>query len=120
MLSEGNKIELDDLCLLGSSERQTRQAPRAGCEEPVDVHDIVPLRVAAESTERQLLQLAFKELGKTSRVSKALGVDASTITRKLNRYGLLGKIDPINPLPALPAGPDCAMPPENAAPQSTG
>lgn len=51
----------------------------------VAVSRIMPLKEAVSHLEHQLIQLALAKYGTTYRAAAALGVDQSTISRKLNR-----------------------------------
>lgn len=54
-----------------------------GCERRFDGDEIMPLKEALATVERNLLQLAMKRYRTTSAAAKALGVSQSTISRKL-------------------------------------
>lgn len=54
----------------------------------VFVRGVVPLREAVESTERQLLQKAYKNYKTTRQMARALKVNASTVVRKAAKYGI--------------------------------
>lgn len=54
----------------------------------VSVTDILPLKSAVELLERQLLGMAKEKYGTTTKMAEALGVDQSTISRKLGRWKL--------------------------------
>lgn len=53
---------------------------------PIILNKIVPLKEAIEDTEFQLLKKALKEYGTTRKVAKILGVNQSTIVRKMQQY----------------------------------
>lgn len=53
---------------------------------PVTVNMIVPLKVAVESVERQLLEKTFSITNSCYKAAQILEVDASTISRKANKY----------------------------------
>ncbi len=52
------------------------------------VRSVIPLREAIESTEKQLLEQAYKNYRTTRQMAGALKVNASTIVRKAAKYGL--------------------------------
>ncbi|MEX2416270.1 MAG: sigma 54-interacting transcriptional regulator [Paenibacillaceae bacterium] len=52
----------------------------------VEVNKIIPLKEAMVQVEKQLLELARSKYGSTTRIAKALGVNQSTISRKLQQY----------------------------------
>ncbi|GAB7386453.1 hypothetical protein BSNK01_02880 [Bacillaceae bacterium] len=52
----------------------------------VRVAEIMPLKEAVESVEKQLLTLAKEKYGTTTKMAEALGVDQSTISRKLAKF----------------------------------
>lgn len=49
----------------------------------IEVREIIPLREAQELVEAQLLKMARKKYRTTTRIAEALGVNQSTISRKL-------------------------------------
>ena len=55
------------------------------CSEPVRVEAIIPLREAQRLVEEQLIEMARRQYRTTTRIAEALGVDQSTISRKLKR-----------------------------------
>ena len=57
----------------------------------VHVLDIVPLREAVESVEKQILEKAYVQFRTTRQMARALKVDASTVVRKAAKYGIGGK-----------------------------
>ncbi len=57
----------------------------------VHVLDIVPLREAVESVEKQILEKAYVQFRTTRQMARALKVDASTIVRKAAKYGIGSK-----------------------------
>lgn len=54
----------------------------------VQVSGIIPLKQALEETEKQLLENALKKYRTSRQISRVIGVDQSTVVRKLNKYGL--------------------------------
>ena len=52
-------------------------------QQVVEIHDIVPLKAAVALVERQLISLALRKYKTTGRVAQALGVNQSTISRKM-------------------------------------
>lgn len=54
----------------------------------VIVKAVAPLREIIEEAERQLLLLAKEQYRTTSEIAKALNVNQSTISRKINGYGI--------------------------------
>lgn len=55
---------------------------------PVQISGIIPLKQALEETEKQLLENALKKYRTSRQISRVIGVDQSTVVRKLNKYGL--------------------------------
>jgi PAS domain S-box-containing protein len=51
----------------------------------IDLHGIMPLKEAVSILEDKLIELAMNEYGTTRKAAQALGVDQSTIVRKLNK-----------------------------------
>ena len=57
----------------------------------VEVKEISTLKKATEDVERQLIEMAIKKYsGNQQKIAEELGVDRSTITRKINAYDLKG------------------------------
>lgn len=54
----------------------------------VIVYDLMPMQEAVEETERQILQRALGKYSNTYAIGKALGINQSTVVRKMQRYGL--------------------------------
>jgi transcriptional regulator with GAF, ATPase, and Fis domain len=54
----------------------------------VSVNSIIPLKMAVESLERQLLEKTFAVTNSCYKAAQLLEVDASTISRKANRYSI--------------------------------
>ncbi|MFD2682472.1 sigma-54 interaction domain-containing protein [Bacillus seohaeanensis] len=54
----------------------------------VEVNDILPLKEAQWLVEKELLLLTKKRYGTTTKMAKALGVNQSTISRKLQQYAI--------------------------------
>lgn len=60
---------------------QSRQGKR------ITVHELAPLREIVQETEGELLKMAFKRFRTMKEVAEVLGVDQSTISRKVQRLG---------------------------------
>ncbi|NLG32880.1 MAG: sigma 54-interacting transcriptional regulator [Syntrophomonadaceae bacterium] len=54
--------------------------------------DDIPLKQILERVEKQVIEYAYTKYKSTRRVASALNVDASTIIRKLNKYGINPKV----------------------------
>lgn len=67
--------------LLGVDNQDT-----AGFDQPVSVNSIIPLKKAVEAVERILLEKTFAITGSCHKAAELLEVDASTISRKANKY----------------------------------
>ncbi|WP_254777645.1 MULTISPECIES: sigma 54-interacting transcriptional regulator [Paenibacillus] len=52
----------------------------------IQIHQIMPLKDAVELLEKELLQLAQKRYHSTTKIAEVLGVNQSTISRKLSRW----------------------------------
>jgi PAS domain S-box-containing protein len=80
-------LGLDDLLHIGDlpwykdQERQMHQPL-------VKVSGIISLKEAVEETEKQLLENALKRYHTSRQISRVIGIDQSTVVRKLNKYGL--------------------------------
>lgn len=95
----GNVRELENLIerlvVVTPGDMITRAEIPSYLEETVEaisslvlVRDIVPLKEAVESTEKQLLEKAYARYKTTRQMASALKVNASTVVRKAARYGL--------------------------------
>ncbi|GHV28657.1 RNA polymerase subunit sigma-54 [Synergistales bacterium] len=54
-------------------------------ERDITVGRIMPLKEAVNSVERQLIRMAMEKYGTIAKIAEALGVDQSTISRKLKK-----------------------------------
>ncbi|MGE5396292.1 MAG: sigma 54-interacting transcriptional regulator [Chitinophagales bacterium] len=54
----------------------------------VSVSDVIPLKTAVESLEKQILQKAYAKFKTARKVAVELGVDPSTVVRKAAKYGI--------------------------------
>lgn len=98
----GNIRELENLIermivLVNESIIQLRHLPDHMKDEEnrnrtILVNGIMPLKKAIEDVEAQLIENALKEHGTTRKAAKILGVNQSTIVRKIKSYNL-GKPD---------------------------
>jgi PAS domain S-box-containing protein/TyrR family helix-turn-helix protein len=59
----------------------------------IQVNDIVPLKNALNTVEGEILQLTYQKYGSTTKMAEALGVNQSTISRKLKKYKIGQSID---------------------------
>ncbi|WP_206808925.1 sigma-54-dependent Fis family transcriptional regulator [Paradesulfitobacterium ferrireducens] len=92
----GNVRELENmverLMVMAPSELITlSQLPpvfqRQGSEEGgVSVHSLMPLKEAVMEVERQLIEKALKKYGSTYKAAEALGVNQSTVVRRMARF----------------------------------
>lgn len=76
---EGDEITADDL---PQHVREGRIADRAR----VKVGGVMPLRKAVEEVERQIIELALAEHRSTYKIAALLGVNQSTVVRKIKKY----------------------------------
>ena len=83
VMSETEVIDLADL------PSQVAQSAKAGIPEDLDWPDSITLQEALETVERNLLTRARERYRNQVMIAEALGVNQSTIARKLKRYGLL-------------------------------
>lgn len=61
-------------------------------EDLIEVKGTMNLRQALSDTEKKLIALAFNETGGNhQKIANILGVDRSTITRKINQYNIISK-----------------------------
>lgn len=54
----------------------------------VTVKGILPYKEALSRVEKQLLENARNQFGSTRRIADVLGINQSTVSRKLRQYGL--------------------------------
>ncbi len=83
VMSETEVIDLVDLPAQVAGSVKTR------LPQEMDWPETVTLQEALETVERNLLTKARERYPSQSRIAEALGVNQSTIARKLKRYGLL-------------------------------
>ena len=81
VLSEKDTIEIGDVP--DSVLLEVKQS------DVVQVTDIIPLKQALALTEFNLIALARKKCGTTTKMAKDLGVNQSTISRKMRKLGIL-------------------------------
>jgi len=83
VMSETEVIDMVDLPV------QVVGSVKARLPEEMDWPETVTLQEALETVERNLLTKARERYRSQSRIAEVLGVNQSTIARKLKRYGLL-------------------------------
>ncbi len=83
VMSETEVIDLVDLPV------QIAGSVKARLPEAMDWPETVTLQEALETVERNLLSKARERYRSQARIAEVLGVNQSTIARKLKRYGLL-------------------------------
>ncbi|MDQ0340769.1 PAS domain S-box-containing protein/TyrR family helix-turn-helix protein [Caldalkalibacillus uzonensis] len=77
--TEHDMVTMDDIILIaGQSEHKYTQYNT----------ELLTLKEAVEKTEKEILLQALKKYGNTTEMAKALGVNQSTISRKLRKYKL--------------------------------
>ena len=82
VMSDAELIEVSDLPMdIVSRSGKAAAAPGGGPEE-------FTLSQALESTERAMLLKARERHGNQTRMAKALGVNQSTVARKIKKYGI--------------------------------
>ncbi|NGX96641.1 MAG: sigma 54-interacting transcriptional regulator, partial [Candidatus Afipia apatlaquensis] len=52
----------------------------------IKVDEIIPIREASEIVEKELIQKAYEKYGTTYEMAQALGVNQSTVVRKIQKY----------------------------------
>ncbi|HHY97256.1 MAG TPA: sigma 54-interacting transcriptional regulator [Firmicutes bacterium] len=55
-------------------------------QPPVTVSDVVPLKDAVEEVERQIIQKAVSRYHSTYEIAEVLGINQSTVVRKIQKY----------------------------------
>ncbi|RMA94091.1 sigma 54-interacting transcriptional regulator [Priestia megaterium] len=58
----------------------------AKSEKKIEIHELMPLKDAIHLVEQELLRKAKKKYKSTTQIARALGVNQSTISRKLSRF----------------------------------
>ncbi len=58
---------------------------RHNVSEAITIHKIMPLKQAISFVEKQLITMAKEKYSTTSKIAEVLGVDQSTISRKINK-----------------------------------
>lgn len=85
VITSGDMIDLKDL----PAKIFRGDIPDEARARPVVVKKIVTIKEAIEVMERQLIKLSMEKCGgNQQQIANLLGVDRSTITRKINAYGL--------------------------------
>ncbi len=80
-----DKIDIKDL----PSKIFCGNIPDEAKDRPITVRDIVTIKDAIADVEKQLIKISMEKCGSNhQRIANLLGVDRSTITRKINAYGL--------------------------------
>ncbi|SFH05832.1 PAS domain S-box-containing protein [Desulfotomaculum arcticum] len=83
--SPGEIVQSVEIPFDFTPQSQVKPTEAADDTREITVNGIMPLKKAQLELERQLIGTALKELGSTHKAAKALGVDQSTIVRKMNR-----------------------------------
>lgn len=58
------------------------------CPNNINFEDLMPLRDALEALEKKLIETAFDKCKSTTKAAKLLGVNQSTIVRKMRKYDI--------------------------------
>ncbi|MGE5702660.1 MAG: sigma-54 interaction domain-containing protein [Clostridia bacterium] len=84
------RMVVTDVEPTGTAEVEKEPAP-----EPPGLHitGIMPLKQAKRQLEKELVCRAYQELGSTYKAARVLGVDQSTIVKKLKEYNLGQEVD---------------------------
>jgi TyrR family helix-turn-helix protein len=85
LFAESNIIHPDEV--LANRDEMT-DTPSDESGNPTDIGASPTLTTQLENYEKQILKGYFKSCGTTMRMAEVLGVDQSTISRKLRKYGL--------------------------------
>jgi PAS domain S-box-containing protein/TyrR family helix-turn-helix protein len=80
-------VTIDDP-VIGGKHLPTNILSNAREQKEIEVHRLLPLKDAIEKVERDLLEMAKEKYGSTTRIAEILGVNQSTISRKLQQYGI--------------------------------
>lgn len=76
--SDSSQITVDDLpAELQHGDRKTKK---------VVVNGIIPLKMATEAVEEQLIRRAMERYKSTYKAARALGINQSTVVRKVQKY----------------------------------
>jgi len=82
VLSKGDYLELSSLPNLDSHNNSVSSG------ETVQISGLMPIPQAVETVERQILSLAVKKYSSSRQIAKHLGIDQTTVLRKMKKYGL--------------------------------
>ncbi|MEB3101972.1 sigma 54-interacting transcriptional regulator [Ferviditalea candida] len=72
--------------LINSSHLPDHLLQESGKYNDVQVNRIIPLREAVEAVEKGLLEMAQQKYSSTTKIAEILGVNQSTISRKIQQY----------------------------------
>lgn len=76
--SEGGWIELENLPSYINVDNVS--------EKSISINKIIPLKEAMELIEKELLEMAAKKYGSTTKIAEVLKVNQSTVSRKIQKY----------------------------------
>jgi transcriptional regulator with PAS, ATPase and Fis domain len=82
VMTETNLIDLKDLPAEVAGGSSSTPAPATAWPEEMTLQETL------ESVERSVLQKALEKYGNQVRIAEALGVNQSTVARKLKKHGL--------------------------------
>ena len=82
VISEKDELDLDTVKMVADQKEN---------EEKIKIEILSPitLKEAKEKLERELLLAALKEFKTTRSIARSLGIDHSTVVRKMHKYGLV-------------------------------
>ena len=83
-----NVIEYMVICCEGNVLQPQVLAAYLGLDSRLPADKPASLKVALDDYEKELISRAIEEQGGVRKAAKALGVDASTISRKAKKYGI--------------------------------
>lgn len=90
------KNVIEHMAVLSNGEYLELSALPSGCHgkvasdasDAITVNRFVPLHQAVEEVEKQILSHAMKQYPGSRQVAKAVGIDQTTVLRKIKKYGL--------------------------------
>ena len=81
-------IEVDDL-----PDKIVKFKSKNGIQKNISIQEIMPLQLVVEEAEKELIHMALQKYGTASKAAEILGVNQSTISRKIQRYGITNKFN---------------------------
>ncbi len=84
VLSNGDYLEISSLPLSDTGHKHEAN----NTDNAVTVNHFIPIPLAIEEVEKQILSQAMKDYSSSRKIAKCTGIDQSTVLRKIKKYGL--------------------------------